>query len=253
MKDEELLRYSRQIILPEFDYQGQSKLKQSRVLLIGLGGLGSPIALYLAAAGIGHLVINDFDNVDLSNLQRQIIHSTQTIGQKKVLSAQKHLDAMNPFVQVESIDSKLSEQDLAKQVKLADIIIDASDNFTTRFLINRLSVKYQTPLISGAAIRYEGQISLFNETEKSPCYQCLYEDNGQQEDLTCSANGVLGPLLGVIGSMQAIEAIKYLVGFGQSLSGKLLIFDAKQMFWRELKLAKDPECPICNQLTFNKI
>ncbi|MBF0265044.1 MAG: molybdopterin-synthase adenylyltransferase MoeB [Gammaproteobacteria bacterium] len=247
MDDDELLRYSRQIILPDFEYQGQEKLKKSRILLIGLGGLGSPIALYLAAAGIGNLVINDFDSVEVSNLQRQIIHSTESIGQEKVISAKERIQAINPLIQVDVLDKKLTEQELSEQIKLADIVVDASDNFQTRFLINRLSCKHQTPLISGAAIRYEGQISLFNASEQSPCYQCLYDDNGQQEDLTCSANGVLGPLLGVIGSMQAIEVIKFIVGFGRSLSGRLMILDAKQMQWREIKLAKDPECPICSR------
>ncbi len=246
MNDQELLRYSRQIMLPEIDYQGQLALKQSRVLLVGLGGLGSPIALYLAAAGVGHLVLNDFDQVELTNLQRQIIHSNNSLGEDKVISAKNNLLNLNPEIKISTYNQRLSEPQLCEQIELADVVIDASDNFASRFLINKISFKTSTPLVSGAAIQFEGQVSVFNQTKNSPCYQCLYKDTGADTDLSCSANGVLGPLLGVIGGMQAIESIKILTGVGDTLDGRLLLFDAKRTEWRQLKLNKDPACEVCH-------
>ena len=246
MNDQQLLRYSRQILLPDIDIEGQEKIIRARVLLIGLGGLGSPIAMYLAAAGIGHLVLCDFDQVDLSNLQRQIVHTTDTIGLNKVESARQSVNKLNPDVQITCMSEKLSLEQLDEQMQLADIVIDASDNFETRFLINASSVKHTTPLVSGAAIKMEGQISIFNQTPESPCYRCLYKDDGGELAMTCSENGVLAPLVGIVGSMQALEALKIIVGFGKTLDGRLLLLDGFSMEWRQMKLKKDPACPVCH-------
>jgi len=245
MNDQQLLRYSRQILLPYVDVEGQEKIIQSRVLIIGMGGLGSPVAMYLAAAGVGHLVLCDFDQVDLSNLQRQIVHNTDTVGMSKVASASQTLKRLNPDVNITAIEEKLTLQQLDEQMQLADIVIDASDNFETRFTINETSFKHQTPLVSGAAIKMEGQLSIFNKTPESPCYRCLYKDDGGELAMTCSENGVLAPLVGIIGSMQALEALKILADFGKTLDGRLLLYDAFSMEWRQMKLKKDPECPVC--------
>lgn len=244
MNDEQLLRYSRQIMLPHVDLDGQEKLLSSRVLIIGIGGLGSPVAMYLAAAGIGHLVLVDDDEVDLSNLQRQIAHGTNDIGSSKVDSAEHTLHNLNPEINITCFDKRLNETELAEEVIAADVVIDGTDNFESRFALNAHCVKHRTPLISGAAIRMEGQVSVFNKTPDSPCYRCLYKDEGEL-DATCSNNGVLSPVVGIIGSIQANEAIKVLLGIGECLDGKLLILDALQMEWRTLKLKKDPDCPVC--------
>ena len=246
MNDEQLLRYSRQIMLPQVDLNGQEKLLASRVLIIGMGGLGSPIAMYLAAAGIGHLVLVDDDKVEISNLQRQIAHSTNDIGLSKVESAKQTLQNLNPEIKVSCHDKRLNEKELANEVAAADVVIDGTDNFTSRFALNTQSVKSKTPLISGAAIRMEGQVSVFNKTPASPCYRCLYKDEGEL-DTSCSTNGVLSPVVGIIGSIQATEAIKVLLNIGECLDGKLLMLDAMQMEWRTLKLKKDPACPVCNK------
>ncbi len=244
MDDQQLLRYSRQIMLPEIGFEGQQKLLQSRVLIIGLGGLGSPVAMYLAAAGVGELVLVDFDRVDLSNLQRQIIHTSGSIGLPKVESARHTLADINPECQIHCINQQLEGSALAEQVTKADLVIDASDNFATRFALNEASVATQTPLISGAAIRMEGQVSLFTGIPGDPCYRCLYGDAIEVEQ-TCSENGVLAPVVGIIGSIQATEAIKVLTGAGTPLKGRLLILDALHMQWRSLKLSADPDCPVC--------
>ncbi len=244
MDDQQLLRYSRQIMLPEIGFEGQQKLLQSRVLIIGLGGLGSPVAMYLAAAGVGELVLVDFDRVDLSNLQRQIIHTSGSIGLPKVESARQTLTDINPECQIHCINQQLEGSALAEQVTKADLVIDASDNFATRFALNEASVATQTPLISGAAIRMEGQVSLFTGIPGDPCYRCLYGDAIEVEQ-TCSENGVLAPVVGIIGSIQATEAIKVLTGAGTPLKGRLLILDALHMQWRSLKLSADPDCPVC--------
>lgn len=210
-----------------------------------MGGLGSPIAMYLASAGVGHLVLVDDDEVELSNLQRQIIHSTQDIGLSKVKSAKQTIQNLNSEIEVTCFEKRLNETELDKEVAAADIVIDGTDNFSSRFAINEHCVKNKTPLISGAAIRMEGQVSVFNKTPSSPCYRCLYKDEGEL-DTSCSNNGVLSPVVGIIGSIQANEAIKVLLDIGETLDGKLLMFDALQMEWRTLKLKKDPQCPICN-------
>jgi len=247
MNDQQLLRYSRQIMLPDVDIEGQEKLLAARVLIIGLGGLGSPVAMYLAAAGVGHLVLADFDTVDLSNLQRQIAHTTDRIGQTKVESAAQTLRALNPDVQITCITQVLDADALASQIASVDIVVDCCDNFSTRFAVNTACGAAKIPLVSGAAIRLEGQVAVFdNRDTNSPCYRCLYDENSE-ENTTCVANGVLSPLVGIIGSMQALEAIKLIIGFGKSLSGKLLVFDARYSQWRELKLPKDAQCPVCSR------
>ena len=245
MNDEQLLRYSRQVMLPQIDIDGQEKLLASRVLIMGMGGLGSPIAMYLAAAGVGHLVLVDDDVVELSNLQRQIAHGTNDLGIAKVASAKQTIQELNPEIKVSCYEKRLDEKELTSEVIAADIVIDGTDNFSSRFSLNTCSVKNKTPLISGAAIRMEGQVSVFNKTPSSPCYRCLYKDEGEL-DTTCSNNGVLSPVVGIIGSIQATEAIKTLLDIGETLDGKLLLFDAYQMEWRTLKLKKDPLCPTCN-------
>lgn len=246
MNDEQLLRYSRQIMLPQIEIEGQRKLLASRVLIIGLGGLGSPVAMYLTAAGIGHLVLVDDDIVEISNLQRQIAHSTEDLGKDKVESAKQSLQNLNPDIIVTTFNKKLNNKELDAEVALADIVIDGTDNFNSRFDINAHCVKNNTALVSGAAIRMEGQVSVFNQTPDSPCYRCLYKDEGEL-DASCSNNGVLSPVVGIIGSIQATEAIKVLLNMGESLDGKLLMFDAFQMEWRTLKLKKDPCCPVCQK------
>lgn len=247
MNNQQLLRYSRQIMLPDIDIDGQEKLLAARVLIVGLGGLGSPVAMYLAAAGVGHLILADFDTVDLTNLQRQIAHTTARIGQNKVESAAQALRELNPDVQITCITEALTPDALVEKIKDIDVVVDCCDNFATRFAINATCVAAKVPLVSGAAIRLEGQVAVFDSRDDSnPCYRCLYEDNSE-EDTTCAANGVLSPLVGVIGSMQAIETIKLISGFGKTLAGKLLLFDARYSQWRELTLSKDSACPVCGR------
>ena len=248
MNDEQLLRYSRQIMLPEVDYDGQQKLLQAHVLIIGLGGLGSPVAMYLAGAGVGTLTLVDHDQVDLSNLQRQIVHSTQNIGQPKVDSARQHLQALNPTVEIRTYNHKLMDSQLDACIQAADVVVDASDNYETRFTLNRHCVLNHTPLVSGAAIRMEGQISVFDpRLADSPCYRCLYNESDEIAQ-TCSENGILAPLVGIIGSIQAIETIKLIIGCGQSLVGRLLVVDALYQDWRSIRLRKDPNCPACGEV-----
>lgn len=244
LNDEELSRYSRQILLSEVDYDGQLKLTHSHALIVGLGGLGSPVSLYLAAAGIGKLTLVDFDEVDDSNLQRQIVHKEANIGMKKVASAKQNLTALNRHIKIDTIENQLNEPQLDDLLKSVDVVIDCSDNFATRFALNKSCYQNKTPLVSGAAIRWEGQLSTFDfRKQASPCYQCLYKEDAGVE-LTCSQNGVLAPVVGMVGSMQAIEAIKLLLG-KPTLTGKLMILDAFSMQIRKLNLNKDPNCPIC--------
>jgi len=245
MDDPQLLRYSRQILLPQIGIEGQQRLLATRVLIIGMGGLGSPVAMYLAASGIGHLVLVDYDMVELSNLQRQIAHTTERLGMHKVSSAQYALAALNPEVQVTAIAGQLDPEALVEQVRLADAVVDCSDNFATRFALNRVCVANKTPLISGAAIRLEGQVAVFRpDRADSPCYRCLYKDMDELGE-SCSQTGVLAPLVGIIGSIQATETIKVLLDIGETLTGRLLVLDALNMEWRTIKLRKDPDCPVC--------
>lgn len=245
LSDNQLLRYSRQIMLGDVDIEGQQRWLDSRVLILGMGGLGSPVAMYLAAAGVGHLVLVDDDQVEMTNLQRQIAHNTASIGQSKVESAAATLAQINPDIEVTTRAERLDEAALMEQVANVDLVVDCTDNFATRFMLNRACVAHKKPLVSGAAIRMEGQISVYHPgVEGSPCYQCLYKE-GEDEALTCSEAGVLSPLVGIIGSMQALEALKVLASIGTPLIGRLLLLDAKHMEWRSLKLSPDPECPTC--------
>ncbi len=255
--DEQLLRYSRQIMLPHFGIEGQQKLQDSHVVIMGIGGLGSPAAMYLTAAGIGKLTLVDFDSVENSNLQRQIVHNTNTIGVSKVNSAKKTLLALNPEITIQCIDKKLSENELKPLFKDANCVIDATDNFATRFDINRACVAQKTPLVSAAAIQYEGQISVFDSRNKhSACYACLYQEGGdalfeeeEKEPTNCSDNGILAPVVGILGSMQALETIKIICTIGETLQNRLLIFDALTLQWRTMKLNKDSNCPVCSTTT----
>lgn len=245
MNDQELLRYSRHILLPQVDVEGQEKLLSARVLIIGLGGLGSPVALYLAASGVGTLVLVDDDTVDESNLQRQIIHTEKTVGQPKVASARSLLAEINSATRIETLSCRLDGEALVEQVTMATVVIDCSDNFTTRRLINRTCQAAGTPLVSGAAIRLEGQLSVFDfRDSESPCYECLYQLNGE-EDLTCSQNGVLSPVVGIVGTSQALEALKLIAGFGRPLVGELGLFDGAANRWRYLKFKKNSACECC--------
>ena len=246
MKDEELLRYSRHILLPGLDVDGQERLLAASVLIVGLGGLGSPVALYLAASGVGRLVLADDDLVELSNLQRQIAHGSGDIGRAKVASARDACLALNPVLDISLIDRRLERDSLLQAVADVDLVVDCSDNFTTRFALNEACVEAAVPLVSGAAIRSEGQLSVFDSRRSdSPCYRCLYSPDAGEEQLNCSEAGVLAPIVGVIGSLQAVETVKLLSGFGEPLTGRLLLFDGATMDIRTLKLAKDPACPVC--------
>lgn len=245
MNDEQLLRYSRQILLPQIDIWGQEKIIQARVLIIGAGGLGCPAAIYLAAAGVGHLTIADPDEVELSNLQRQIAHHTKDIGRNKAVSARQMLAALNPNIEIEALAIRLEGQRLLAEVKKSDLVLDCSDNFTTRFDVNRACFDTTTPLVSGAAIRFEGQIAVFDPRQtNSPCYQCLYPDQGELAE-SCTESGVVAPITGIVGSIQALEAIKLLLAIGQPLTGKLLILDGLNMKWHSVRLPRNPGCPVC--------
>lgn len=246
MDDQALLRYSRHLLLDGFDEAGQQCLLDARVLVVGAGGLGCPAAMYLAASGVGQLLVADDDVVELSNLQRQIGHATADVGRPKVLSLADRLRAINPGTNVVPLVERLQGERLAEQVAHVDLVLDCSDNFVTRQAINRASRMYGRPLVSGAAIRMEGQVGVFNRSAASPCYACLYGENSQDGAATCSGNGVLSPLVGVIGAMQAVEALKLLAGVGDPLDGRVLLFDAFTAEWRSVRLGKDPGCPVCS-------
>lgn len=244
MNNEQLLRYSRQIMLPQIDILGQQKIAAAKVLIIGAGGLGSPASMYLAAAGVGRITIVDDDVVDLSNLQRQIAHYTCDIGLDKVISTSDTLKKINPEVNVCAIKCRLQGKQLIEQVKQADIVLDCSDNFASRFAINAACVACQTALVSGAAIRFEGQVSVFASSPNDPCYNCLYPDNATQDD-SCATNGIAAPVAGIVGSIQALETLKIIIGVGDTLAGRLLLFDGLAMRWHEVSLPKNPQCPTC--------
>ena len=247
MNDAQLLRYSRQIMLPQVDIDGQERLLAARALIIGAGGLGSPAAMYLAAAGVGHIAIADPDSVELSNLQRQLLHHDRDIGRNKVDSAEDTLKLVNPGIRVSTIAAALQDEALDEEVRQADVALDCSDNFATRFAVNRACVKHRTPLVSGAAIRMEGQVAVFDSSrENSPCYHCLYKE-GEETDQTCTGNGVLSPLVGIIGSLQALEALKAIVPMGETLAGRLVVFDGFTHEWRTLTLKQDPDCAVCSR------
>lgn len=234
-------------MLPDIDVEGQEKLLAAKVLIIGLGGLGSPASMYLAASGIGHLTLADFDTVDLSNLQRQIVHTNDRIGQHKTESAKIQLLEINPDLEVRTISEKLTQGALEQEVGGVDLVLDCTDNFEVRFAINDACLKTKTLLVSGAAIRMEGQLMVIDpEADDKPCYRCLYQEAADDE-LNCAETGIAAPVVGTIGTLQALEAIKLLIGIGESLAGYLLTFDAKVMDWRKLKLPRNPTCPSCNR------
>lgn len=245
LDDQQLLRYSRHILLPQFDIAGQQRVSAARVLVVGVGGLGSPVVLYLAAAGVGHLVLADGDTVELTNLQRQIVYTSDDVGQAKVVAAAALVQRMNPHVGVTCITQRLQGDLLLQQVAEADLVVDATDNFATRFALNDACVQARKPLVSGAAIRMEAQIMVFpNDGSDAPCYRCLYKDENETAE-ACSQSGILGPVVGVIGSLQALETLKIIAGIGSSLVGRVMLFDAQRLEWRTLKLRRDPVCPAC--------
>ena len=249
MDDITLLRYSRQIMLPELDIAGQEKLLKAKVLIMGMGGLGCPVALYLSAAGVGELILADDDNVEISNLQRQIAHFQHSVGMNKAKSVNTTLSELNSSQRTTLIEFRMNRSDLEERIPPTDLVIDCTDNLESRYLINELCWKYGKPLISGAAIRWEGQVSMFDRSvENSPCYQCLYpqENTMGETNLNCSENGVISPLVGVIGTTQAMEAIKVITGIGQGLVGKVAYYDAKHNEWQKFSLAKSANCPICS-------
>ena len=248
LTDEQLMRYNRQILLNEFDIAGQERLQQSRVLVVGLGGLGCPAALYLAAAGVGELVLVDGDTVELSNLQRQIAHSESDIGANKARSVAASIAALNPQVKLEVLEQRLLESAMPELISRVDLVLDATDNYPVRFALNRACIASGVPLVSAAAVRSEGQVAVFDPSKGGPCYRCLYTEGEDQTALSCSESGVLAPLVGVIGSMQAMEALKVLSGYGVPLVGKLLVLDLRTMDFRQLILAARADCPACSHL-----
>ena len=245
LRDEQLLRYNRQIMLPEIGVEGQERLWASRVLLVGLGGLGSPIAMYLAASGVGHLVLVDHDAVDLSNLQRQIVHTTASLGESKVRSAARTLAGLNPEVRVDTIGHSLGGETLRNEVAAADVVVEATDNFEARRALNRACLDAGRPLVSGAVIRMEGQVAVYRlDRPEGPCYECLHGATTAPPG-TCADSGVLGSVAGIIGTVQATEVVKTLLGIGEDLDGRVLVLDALRMEWQAIRLRRNPRCPAC--------
>ncbi|MBB3121868.1 HesA/MoeB/ThiF family protein [Pseudoduganella violacea] len=248
MDDAQLLRYSRHILLDEIGIEGQQKLLAARVLVIGAGGLGSPAAMYLASAGVGRLTLVDHDTVDLTNLQRQIAHTTERVGQPKAASAARTLGAINPTIDIVALCERADEARLRELVTQADVVLDCTDNFQTRHAVNRACVALRVPLVSGAVIRFDGQISVFDPRGgEQPCYSCLFPQDQAFEDVACSTMGVFAPLVGVVGAMQAAEALKLLMGIGESLAGRLLLLDGLHMEWTSIRIARNADCPVCGQ------
>ncbi len=247
LTDNEMLRYNRQIILKNFDFDGQEALKLSSVLILGAGGLGCAASQYLTVAGVGKITLIDDDQVELSNLQRQVLHTDENIGLDKVESAKSALKNLNPHINIETINRRLNDNDLETMIHSHTLVVDCSDNVTTRNQLNRLCFSTKTPLISGAAIRMEGLIIVFTYNEEEACYQCLSTLFGEQA-LTCVEAGIMAPVVGIIGATQALEAIKVIAGYGVPCSGKLLTFDALNLSWREVRLNKNQHCPVCNNI-----
>ena len=246
MNDQQLLRYSRHILLPEIGVEGQQKLLAAHALLIGAGGLGCSAALFLAASGVGTLTLCDGDTVDLTNLQRQILHRTSSIGMAKVGSARAALAEINPDIRINTLNARVDEASLAELVAQADVVLDCSDNFATRYALNRVCVQLKKPLVSGAATRFDGQVTVFDSRHAhSPCYQCLYPEQAASEETRCAVMGVFAPLVGIIGSLQAAEALKLLTGAGTSLCGRLLVMEGLHMELRTVKFGRDPACSVC--------
>ena len=250
MNDAQLLRYSRHILLDQVGIAGQEALLASRALIIGAGGLGSPVALYLAAAGVGRITLADHDVVDLTNLQRQIAHDMNGVGLNKARSAAGRMRAMNPDIEVVELPLRLAGEALDAAIAGADVVLDCSDNFATRHAVNRACVAHRKPLVSGAAVRFDGQVAVFDlRRAEAPCYACLFPEQARDEEMRCAEFGVFSPLVGVIGAMQALEALKLLIGAGESLSGRLLLFDALAAEWRAIRLKRDPDCEVCQART----
>jgi adenylyltransferase/sulfurtransferase len=247
MDDHQLLRYSRHLLLNEIGIAGQERLAGGHVLVVGAGGLGSPVALYLAAAGVGRITLADHDEVDLTNLQRQIAHDMASLGQNKAASAARRMAAMNPDIVVTPLPERLAGEALSARVAGADLVLDCSDNFATRHAVNRACVAHRKPLVSGAAVRFDGQISVFDlARDDAPCYACLFPENAHDAEMRCAEFGVFAPLVGVVGALQAAEALKLLMGIGASLSGRLLLYDALAADWRSIRLKKDLGCAVCS-------
>ncbi|HEX2648489.1 MAG TPA: molybdopterin-synthase adenylyltransferase MoeB [Burkholderiales bacterium] len=246
MNDQQLLRYSRHILLDEIGVEGQERLRAAHALIVGAGGLGCPAALYLAASGVGRLTLADPDKVDLTNLQRQILYRTDSVGSVKVEAAAAALSALNPDVTLVPLQKKIGEQELKAILQDVDIVLDCSDNFATRHALNRACVAHRKPLVSGAAIRFDAQVTVFDLRKKeAPCYACLYAEDGEVEEVQCSQLGVFAPMTGVVGALQAMEAVKLLSGAGEPLAGRLLLLDAKRAEWRTVRVRKDPACAVC--------
>ena len=246
MTDEQLLRYSRHILLDALGIEGQERLLAAHALIVGAGGLGSPAALYLASAGVGRITLVDDDSVDFTNLQRQILHTQARVGQPKAASGREALLAINPDIEIIGLQARLSGQELDALVATADVVLDCTDNFATRHAINRACVHHRKPLVSGAAIRFDGQVSVYDlGRDDAPCYHCLFPEGEDVEEVRCAVMGVFAPLTGIIGSTQAAEALKLLAGIGEPLSGRLLLLDALEMTWRTVRFRKDPGCAVC--------
>lgn len=246
MDDQQLLRYSRHILLEEIGIEGQSRLLASRALIIGAGGLGSAAAFYLAAAGVGSLTLVDHDQVDLTNLQRQILHTEQRLGMNKVDSARLTLNQLNPHIQIHTVCEKADAARLSELIAQTDVVLDCTDNFATRHAINAAAVRHRTPLVSGAAIRFDGQCTVFDiRQEQAPCYACIFPPESNFEEVACATMGVFAPLVGIIGTMQAAEALKLLMNVGTSLAGKLLMLDARSMQWQQIHAKRNPQCSVC--------
>ncbi len=246
MDDSQLLRYSRHILLDEIGIEGQQKLLDARALIIGAGGLGSPAAMFLASAGVGHITLVDNDTVDLTNLQRQIAHDMARVGQPKALSAKATMAAINPTIAIEALVERADDARLAQLVSQAGVVLDCTDNFATRHAVNRACVAHKVPLVSGAVIRFDGQVSVFDPRGGAqPCYSCLFPQDQQFEDVACSTMGVFAPLVGVVGAMQAAEALKVLMGIGETLAGRLLLLDGLRMEWTSIAISRNDACPVC--------
>lgn len=246
MNDDQLLRYSRHILLDELGIEGQERLLGAHALVIGAGGLGAAALPYLASAGVGRISVVDNDHVDLTNLQRQIIHTTENVGRLKVESAREGMLRINPGVQVEIIATRVGDAELDQLVAQADVVLDCCDNFATRQAVNRACVRHRVPLVSGAALRFDGQISVFDRRrDDAPCYACLFPPSEPAPEVACATMGVFAPLVGMVGTVQAAEALKLLSGVGQSLAGRLLMVNAMTMEWTTMRLARTPDCPVC--------
>lgn len=246
LDDAQLMRYARHILLDEYGIEAQEKVSAAKVLIVGAGGLGSPAAYYLAAAGVGHITLVDDDEVDLSNLQRQILHNSERVGVNKAQSGQQTLHALNPLITIEPLAQRLSDADLDRLMPQHDVVLDCTDNFATRHAINRAAVRHRVPIVSGAGIRFAGQISVYDlRDEQAPCYHCLFPEADDVQELRCATTGVLGPLVGMVGCIQAAEALKVIGGFGEPLVGRLLSVDALTMQWHTVRFRKDPQCSVC--------